>query len=194
MDRNDADRFVANVLVSLWPDWKPGEANIKLWVRKLELYEYSEAKRIVSDFKAESQISYKFPPTGKLLKRLSIYARKKEKGRKHEPTLLYEIFREDNLKQKQAFYSGSDERVLQNKELIEQEAERNREKMCQMYEGNWIILRHWEGATATNDDGLRGDEARKRAEEIILAGLDTPRRRFLQKYYSETEVSAGKKA
>jgi len=190
MDKDRTDEFISNILVKLWPGWEPAQVNIDLWTRGLKPYEYAECERIVTDFKAESQIQYKYPPTGKLLKRISIYAKKRAAAKQANPVLVYEIYNEKNPNIKQRFFISSKDKLLSEPNLIEQEANRNREKIIAMYDiGNWIIVRHWEKlydkTEQEPDDELRGDAARDEAHQRILAEPDTPGRRFLVNYLKE---------
>ena len=66
-----------------------------------------------------------------------------------------------------------------NVEKTKRKAEYVRKKHEEIYGGEWISIIGQEDVLP--DDGLRGIEARRRAEENILNGSDCPGKRFLQK-------------
>jgi hypothetical protein len=63
-----------------------------------------------------------------------------------------------------------------------------RKRFEQIYGGQWITI--VESPRPVADDGLRGAAAREKAYANILAGPDTPGRRWLQRHRSRASTSA----
>jgi hypothetical protein len=61
---------------------------------------------------------------------------------------------------------------------IEEDSEKARLRAEELYGGEWVII---QPPQPQPDDGLRGEPALREAERRILAGPDSPGRRFLQR-------------
>ena len=176
MNAIDAQDFIQNVVKELWPDWTPTDYLTKLWNESLANCDFEDSKRALRVWYAESVRPGKDPVLG-IFNKIKV----KTDGTVRvcsNPLRLFGLSRIDRLDRVRGFYVSSEKKRPENLE-IEQMAEQARRKSELLYGGQWVVIRDWEGKEQELDDGLRGRPAREKAEELVLAGSDSPGRRFL---------------
>lgn len=191
MTNQEAERFVDSVLKGLWPRWETTEEETTGWVQRLQKYDYGRARQAVNNTFFASSSKRPRPPAGKIFKVLKSKARIILPREATEPVLLFSIikerfFKEDKTSTRFAkgFFATTPEEACDKNE-IERKAEAIREKCNWMYGENHIIL--YPDKKEKSDNGLRGEAAQRQAEQNILAGPDTPGRRFSIKLRADQE-------
>ena len=182
MVESEVREFVQEILVGLWPHWKPTNAEIGLWVRELEPYSWSDAKDKAELYHTQGGSKHRRPNLSELLTitgsrhkeqfnvNTCIYVECCEHPDVRRAGLRYGVFTPSNYTHEQQMTA----------------AENLREQIIAREGGEWLTRR----VAPVGDDGLSGDAAKQRAEELILAGPDTPGKRFLQSLTGELTLDA----
>jgi len=171
MTESQADEFISKVIRSLWPNWSIPDGQYDLWVRLLCRYDYERSKQKLESWYQGTERPGREPVMG-IIKKFLV----PEGGReKRDPTLLFALRPADGGWETKFFISGD----MPDVESIEREAERCRRQAENSYGRDYVIIRYWETPEPSVDDGLRGPEALEMAKAEILAGPDTPGKRFL---------------
>lgn len=163
MTPEEAKNFIEQELKGLWPDWNPTDAEFRLWQRELEKVDYNLTKNSINNWYIRQERTRKRPFLGQLRKLFKKTAATIEEQRESsEPVLLYEIVKESNIVKRffkdhrtsedieytshpgQAFSLGCRDDLPTDPHIIEDEAERMRQKFNEFYGGNHIIYRYWE--------------------------------------------------
>jgi hypothetical protein len=164
MTTQEAENFVNTELKGLWPDWTPTDAEIRLWLRELEKADYFPTRANIQNWFIQQTYPGKRPIIGKVRHLFCRILTKQQREEQTEPVLLYTIVKESNIKQKQIrdfktgeytsveytsmpgqnFCLGNRSKLPADPEIIEQEAEQNRQRFNEIYGGNHIVIRHWE--------------------------------------------------
>jgi len=167
----EAQDFVDNIIKGLWPKWEPSDAQYRIWVKMLCKYDFLKSQEKLERWFGATEKPSREPVMG-IIKKFLV----PEGGReKKDPTLLFALRPADGGRETKFFISGD----MPDVESIEREAERCRRQAENSYGRDYVIIRYWETPEASVDDGLRGPEALEMAKAEILAGPDTPGKRFL---------------
>ena len=172
--------FINKEIKQIWPQWLWTDATTRIWYGVLTDFTYEEARLGIEKIFREDLIKWQrqlVPVFIKTTRRLRV-------GIKSEPALAYRLrcIEHDNKDGDEInfFWAGKGE--VPPDETFEAESEIRRNEVQETYGGKWIVVRDWINIGKVEerlDDGLRGKAAKKEAERIILAGPDTPGRRFL---------------
>ena len=144
---NQIQEFIKEVLQGLWPDWEPTDMEMVLWSEKLQKCDYSATKKAMCDWHIKQERLGRRPVIAKMK---SLFMRKidAQQERDNEPVLLYILVKEHlfekGLRKGLNFSANKRSAIPKDSNIIEEQAERMREKANQMYGCNHIILRHWE--------------------------------------------------
>jgi len=163
-----------NFLREMFPDWKPTDWQLKTWQETLEHCEFEGSRRGMKNWHAEATRVGKDPILG-IFNKVKVVDKRTINA--HDPILLFAIARLDKLERETKVFHPRP--PIPADHVIEQMADWTRQRAENMYGGDWVVIRHWENKAIPPDDGLRGDEARKKAEQIVLSGPDSPGKRFL---------------
>jgi hypothetical protein len=176
--QNNKAMEIIDILKAYYPRWSADDMEIDNWVKRLVHYDYHRSKAIIENMFFETTSRHIEPSPGKIFEALRTKALV-SKVVKVEPICLFVLFKEDIEAQKGFYISSSH---IPEQPIIEQQAERMREKFNELYGGNWIIQYAKIPPEPPEDNGLRGAAARDKAFENILNGPDSPSKHWLQKY------------
>lgn len=184
MNREERMRFLDEELKGLWPQWEPTEAEIALWMGVLSGYAYSVARTALQQCVCEQAGNYRRPkPAPFLAKARVLSARTYGSGRPHQPDVQTTVFvecrqppsRNPNLAgaRKGVFTLRQDD-----PDHVRDCAESMRKRIERLYGGHWITVHTRPEPPVA--DGFRGRRAKGKACATILAGPDSPGRRWLR--------------
>lgn len=184
MEATMAQQFVDDVLRQMWPKWEPTDWEVGFWLRVLARYDYAGSLKGLEGWFSETTKPGTKPVVG-VFNRVAVAD--KDLAPPPEPVLLFGLAQLGKLDEEQKFYISSP--PIPVKPEIERLAEKARDRAEEIYGGDWVIVRHWDqDDTPLEDDGLQGEEALKRAEDIILAGPDTPGKKFLLEHGRSKDI------
>jgi len=147
MTKEESWKFIHEVLKGLWPDWETSDMEGDLWSQKLRECDYHATKISIKNWYISQQNPGRRPIIGKM-KKLFMKAVDKQQQEDNEPVLLYTIVDESlyerGIKTGMNYTANKRSAMPKDPQVIEEQAERMREKANRMYGENHIILRHWE--------------------------------------------------
>ena len=161
MTSQEAENFINTELKGLWPDWNPTDAEVRLWLQELMKVDYFPTKSGIDNWYIRQTTTYKRPRLGRLRPLFRKIISEKERREQNEPVLLYTIVKESNIVERsfkdfrsgenveytsmigQEFSVGRRDMLPADPRIIEQEAERERERFNEFYGGNHVIIRNW---------------------------------------------------
>jgi len=177
-------RFIDREIKGLWPQWDTTDAELRVWMSRLEPFDYGPARAAAQACFAEQTVNYHRPILGKFLEKLQAQSRRATgpAPEPHEPTA--EVFLEClQAPPDKPHLAGTRKAICllpaapdADPDHLQAAAEPLRVRFEELYGGRWITVL----PAPHPDDGLRGEPARRRAYDRILAGPDTPARRCLQ--------------
>lgn len=162
MTSQEAENFINTELKGLWPDWTPTDAEFKLWAQELMKVDYFPTKSSIDNWYIQQTRPYKRPFLGRLRPLFKKIISEKDRREQNEPVLLYTIVKESNIVERsfkdartgenveytsmigQEFSIGRRDMLPSDPEIVEAEAERNREQFNNLYGSNHIVVRDWE--------------------------------------------------
>lgn len=171
MTKEQATQFVRDVLQQLWDKWQPSDFQINVWIALLCHYDYDESEAALRRWYAHADKVTMKPFPGQVRKILVGVGGAPQQNT--EPCKVYGLARGDKPDTVTWFYTNG---YSPNWQRVGDVAERGRKRFEELYGGSWVIIRPPE---EVHDDGLRGEAALHNAEALIIAGPDTPGRRFL---------------
>jgi len=177
-------RFIDREIKGLWPQWEPTDAELRVWMSCLEPLDYGAARAAAQACFAEQTVNYHRPVLGKFLDRVRALSRRAAGPAPTPQGPTTEVFLEcleappDRPHLVGVHKAVSVPAAAQDRDPdhLRASVEPLRVRFEQLYGGHWIVV----VAAAHSDDGLCGPDARDRAYDLILAGSDTPGRRYLQ--------------
>lgn len=185
----EAGAIINDLMQQLWPKWECTDAQRAVWVNRLMLYPAGIAK-IALQQAYESNTGRLSPTPSVVINKIkALYA-----GQRGEKGDIYSAF--TNISGGHRWFVKclrgarvnwktpvlvDKKKLAANPDLMGQSAEYLRKRMAETYDGDWITLQE----KIPVDDGLRGLPAKAEAERQILAGPDTPGRRFLLRLNAE---------
>ena len=145
MTKIESNQFVDVILKGFWPRWDPSKIEVEAWLERLWPYDYQSAKTAVNNLVFGLQSRGVEPPCGRIMNALK--AGRQQQTERNEPRLLYTIVAERVAKLYSEYpaskfgmkFSMPGNKPAPDKQLIEQDAERNRERANQLYGENHII-------------------------------------------------------
>lgn len=150
MTKEQAKKFIEEVLGGLWSRWEPKKEEMDGWIDRLLYFDYASARIAVSNSFFEANIRGVEPPAGKILNAIRKSQQRSGRQKKGEPVLLYTIIKESLFNAGKnyriygkGFYVGNPGQIPAPQET-ERRAERDRQWASQMYAENHIIIRNWE--------------------------------------------------
>jgi len=162
MTSQEAENFINTELKGLWPDWNPTDAEFKLWSQELMKVDYFPTKSSIDNWYIRQTRPFKRPSLGRLRPLFRKIISEQQRREQNEPVLLYTIVKESNIVERsfkdsrtgedveytsmigQRCSIGHRDRLPADPQVIEVEAERERERFNNLYGGNHIIVRNWE--------------------------------------------------
>jgi hypothetical protein len=184
MTRVELERFIAQEVKGLWPQWEATDAELRVWMSSLAPFDYGLARAAAQACFREQSVNYHRPVLGKFLEHARALSRKAGGPSPERPDPTTDVFIECyEPPPDRAHVAGVRKAVYVTPASKQGDPEHAwacalsmAARFDQLYGGHWIAVR----TTPVPDDGLRGEPARQRAYELILAGPDTPGRRFLR--------------
>jgi len=183
MDTALARKFITDEIKPLWSDWRPTEPEVNVWLNFLADFTWDEAKQAVQAYYQQQGSGHRRPRPHCLAKQRPAVGRRSDhqdpkadlcvaciKPPKERPALR------GHRKLVFALRQG---RLSNDPDDVRKAAEVMRIRCGFLYGGDWEIQRAPTPERRGDDDGLHGNAARHEAEQEILAGPDTPGRRFL---------------
>ena len=175
MNAIEAQDFIDNTLKAMWPKWEPTGWQIIKWKETLEHCDFEASKRSIEYWYSESVRPGREPVLGIFNKIKCLDANWKRPD--NEPYLLFALAPMDDLTKKKNFFNK--ERPADH--IIEEMAERSRNRAEGIYGGERVVLRMWESKEPEPiTDGRVGQDAREAVEEMYFDGPDCPERRFVE--------------
>lgn len=117
---------------------EPKQKIMWIWRKKLSKCDYKRAQHLINELYSRWDKD-RNPKSGVLF---SVLRQARLAGQKqNDPVLLYELIRPGQPKGIRIFHNNEDAPAGQE---IEQMAEWTRQHFANIYDGQWIIIRHWE--------------------------------------------------
>lgn len=190
MDSNETDKFIENELKQLWPDWKPSDAEMRVWFGVMARFDYDTARTAAQQYFTDTGGNYKRPKPAGIITKAQVIIQNRNVGQRttKEPVLTNVYIEcleppERNPKlegKRKAVYAATDALQSDPDHLLRC-AETMRRKFEQLYGGKWITVQ----TKPPEDNGLRGELARQKAIRDILQGEDTKTKRWLMTYLKD---------
>jgi len=197
MIQSELHRFIDEEVKGLYPQWEPTDAELRAWMSHLGSLDWGRARAAVQACFSEQGTNYRRPVLGRFLEYARSLSRRQKGAEVPSDDLTTNVFVECFIPPPdRPHLAGARKGVYvaprskqSDAEYVQACVEPMRVRFGQLPGGHWITL----VAHPRADDGLLGDPARQRACESILAGDDTPGRRFLQDLLSrKTSSPAGR--
>lgn len=143
MNEEKATKIFINTVKDLWSDWWPTEAEEKIWISKLQDFDYEIAMKVITDYYANK--GGRKPKLDKILEGL----RAASTQTKNQCICIchYRLIREEDYragKEGKGYYGSGKKTLPKAPHQIEKAAEQTRQAYKSLYSGNWIVLRDWE--------------------------------------------------
>ena len=185
MTYTETDQFLEKVLKQLWSDWTPTDAESGVWGKNLARYEYATAKLAAEQCFADQTKNWKRPVLNTFLTKIKVSLQNHPPAKK-DTTPMTNVYVRCLENEEYPNRVGTEHGiyVLKNQDdpdYVMRAAEITRQRCEGIYRGHWITVKK----KPLEMGELRGAAAKKAAEELILAGPDTPGRRFLLANYKE---------
>jgi len=172
MTKDEATTFFDTIIRGLWGKWEPTSFETSIWLALLRTYDYKESEASLRRWYAATEKHGGKPIPGEIRKYLLVSGTIAHV--RPEPRKEFGLARKEAMDKVTWLYINTG-RKRPNQQIGE-EAETLRKHAEELYGGEWVIIGPPEEVP---DDGLRGEVALRNAEALIIAGPDTPSRRFL---------------
>jgi hypothetical protein len=150
MTNTEALEFVG-LIKSYYPRWEGKDEEFEEWVNRLGRFDFDRAVKALKDYFFENKARTIEPIPGKILRVLRQKAYIIIDTGSKEPIKVFELYQEENPRRKQAFFVGSETELRSRPEQsYEEEAEIKRNRVNQLYGGNWIVIQDWKSYFGTN--------------------------------------------
>lgn len=188
MTREERLRFIDDELKGLWPQWEPTEAELRVWMGMLARPTYAVARTAAQQCFCERTGNYRRPMPAPFVAKLKLLAphagNRTQPATDIETNTFVECLDPPAAKPhlagvRRPVYVLPTSRQS-DPDYIRACAESMRRRFERLYGGHWITIRT-EPAVPV-DDGFRGPAALDKARACILAGPDTPGKRWLQSH------------
>jgi len=183
MNQHEKTQFMDEEIMGLWPDWTPTGAETAAWMGLLSRYDYNMARTALQQHWRSDKAAARKPRQNDFRAKLNVLLNNSDSEIRHkEPVLLYELKRTDKPEVRPRKFYASKAGFVEHDRLA-QGSEYRRKRFEQIYGGRWVVVRYWDNPPAPEPEstGPIGREAKVLAEAKILAGPDTPGKRFLQR-------------
>jgi hypothetical protein len=147
METNQADKFIETEIKGLYQEWKPQDAERSILMNALKYLDYGQARMALNNWFITQTKTFKNPPISQMIQLFRKIYQRNQKRQSNEPVLLYTIIRERFVKEgktvncySQRLYANVPANIPSDPLVIENQAEKHREKMNQLYGENYIIL------------------------------------------------------
>jgi len=194
MLRAEKIKFMDDELKGLWPDWKPTEAETRVWFGVLEKYDYEVARNAAQKYFLDTGGNFRRPKPGGFIAKASVISQGKT-GKKNESDVPQTNVFISCIEAPEHHPNMTDHKIpvfpedlsrIGDPDYVRSCAHGLAEKFRQLYEGHWIVV---VGKTENHDSGLRGKAARDKAFRDILDGPCTKTRLWLQKYLKRVKTA-----
>lgn len=181
----EASDFIESVLKELWPDWNSTLRQVQNWSGMLLKYQYDDAKWAADSMWREGGSKRRSPDFKSFVVHAAKFLPKQARKEFVDSRWTVECIEGEKKGMKQKVFPHK--MHLQDDEgYMDSLAQSVRTKCEQIYCGKWIVVK---ASKEIPDDGLRGEEAKAKAVENILAGPDTPGKRFLLRRRAEKKAA-----
>ena len=194
MTKAEAQNFVERVLKGLWPEWKPIDIQLSIWIERLQNCEPQRAKIAVENVWRTETIQHKRPPQGRIFEALSQCADTENKPKAELPqTTVYIRCIEPpannphrSTEHKIPVYPD-DLSKIDDPDYVRSCGHGLAQRFTELYGGLWAVV----VGGREEPSGLTGKAARDKAFKDILDGPDTKTKRWLQNYLDGKERKKG---
>lgn len=188
MQNAEKYKFIDEELKGLWPEWKPTEAETRVWLGILSNYDYKTARTSIQQYFTDQGGNYRRPKPAGFTTKANVIQQKKA-VHKEWPTVMTIHYieciggpeRNPKLEGARKGVFTADKNNQDDPDYVLACAETMRERYEYLYGGKWIIVK----VKPAEDSGLRGEAAREKAFDDILSGPGCKTKRWLQKYIEE---------
>jgi len=186
MLRAEKLKFIQNVLIGLWPDWKPTDEESRVWFGHLDKYDYETARTAAEQYFSDAGGNYRRPKPWGLIIKASLIIQKRGGGTKPAElpqTTFYIrcIIPPDdhpNRTDHMIPVYPEDLKRIDDPDYVRNCAHGLAERFKELYGGVWSVVI----VEKREPSGLVGKAARDKAFRDILDGPDTRTKRWLQGY------------
>jgi hypothetical protein len=177
MTQNEVDMIV-DMMRNLWPDWEGTDDEARVWARVLSPFKYEPTKRAVQDCFADQGRNYRRPLPAPIRKKAWAYGAGGEIQHVGDsaPVRLYDLVKGEK---RVGFFAARGDR-LPPEDAYMRGADEARKEFDRLYGGEWMVIRAKQEKEERDGDVPTGKDAKDIAEARVLAGPDTPGKRWLQ--------------
>jgi hypothetical protein len=173
---SETKELIEEVLQGLWPNWKPKEVEYQVWAKKLQRYDFEQSKNIITEWFGRTERPGARPIPGIIISLLRKTTGGKEDGCVPDTLIFVKCIEHPERQNYEDWEIPIYVNVNQDDpDYIMRAAESTRLTCIENYGGKWITVQK----APFENDGLVGNAAKEQAEKNILAGPDTPGRRWL---------------
>ena len=149
MNRDQQEQFIDTEVKGLWPQWKPTDAEIAVWMRELAALDYRLACRAVQAYYAEQMVHANRPLLGRFLAKARDLARPPMRIARESRDLATDVFLECiEPPEAKPHLAGVRKPVYvwppskqSDPDYVSACAESMRKHFNRLYGGSWIIIR-----------------------------------------------------
>lgn len=94
MNRDQQEQFIDKQVRGLWPQWKPTDAEIAVWMRELAAFELPLARRAVQAYYAEQTVHAQRPLLGRFLAQIRALTRPTRRIARESRDVITDVFLE----------------------------------------------------------------------------------------------------
>ncbi len=191
MTRHEQHRFIDQELKGLWPQWSPTDAEVRVWTALLSEYDYDAARSALLQCFCEQAGNYTRPRPAPFLARLrSLRVATPQARRPPQADIQTRVFLECieappwnvHLAQRRVGVYVLPAARLDDVEYVRRCAESMRRRFIPLYGGAWITVVGKARPARPSIPPCARAESRRQACAQILAGPETPGRRWLERY------------
>jgi len=194
MTRGEQMRFIDEELKGLWPQWRPTEAEIRIWMGALAGPDYATARTALDRCFCEHAGNYSKPKPAPFLAKLRSLGPTSTNARRRAPADVQTCVFIECLEappwnvhlahQRAGVYVCPIERQ-DDLDYVRVCAEPMRKRVEQLYGGHWITAVEKPRPAKQSNEPFDREQNRHDAYAQILAGPDTPGRRWLEQHLAQ---------
>ncbi len=149
MNRQEQEQFIDSQVKGLWPQWKPTDAEIAVWMRELAAFDYGPARRAMQACYAEQTVHANRPLLGRFLAQARALSGPAARGRRGPSDVTTDVFLEcAEPPEAKPHLAGVRKPVYvwppsrqSDPDYVSACAESMRKHFNRLYGGSWIIVR-----------------------------------------------------
>lgn len=176
MQMHEANEFIDVVLKGFWTSWKPTTIENQEWVARLMKYDYDKSKDAVSNWFMNAERPGARPIPKIILSMLGRFSGRGGLGEMPDTLIFVKCIEHPERPNYEDWEIPIYVNINQDDpDYVMRAAESTRLTCIENYGGKWIVHKK----APFENDGLVGSAAKEQAKKNILAGPDTPGRRWL---------------